>query len=388
MTSSSPTPFSLSSSPLIPSSLLPSNNTYYDGKFDNTLFVEAYQRNNKRGSIKNIRCFPTCGAEHKVRGFCGRSVLVTIRGCSELLTPNSNLISFLNFEPVKEPKFQIGDVTTLQELENNTRSKIQPMLPLIRGEPVHDAQLSPNLSSNTVVVMEFNRERRGWHYDWFSSKHSANESHHLRCSVFQKITTSPSTTKMVCVYSFTSPSFIIFSRRRRRIQISPTAPIATPIRSSANSTGNNNEKRVSYSQHRKRVAELQKLEVFTSVLNMTSSTTTTGNDNSSSHHYYSSSATNTSPCTPTDTASSSTPSTPTMNYETTTLSKMDLGVVDIHHLNCSHHHTNMKRSPQFITPNTTTTMIQIDTNKRQKLALATDEMHATHALLTMIERST
>jgi hypothetical protein len=33
-------------------------------------------------------------------------------------------------------------------------------------------------------------------------------------------------------------------------------------------------------------------------------------------------------------------------------------------------------------------VIQIDTRKRQKLALATDEMHATHALLTMIERTT
>jgi hypothetical protein len=31
------------------------------GSFDTSLFQSRYQRNNKRGGLKHLRCFPTCG---------------------------------------------------------------------------------------------------------------------------------------------------------------------------------------------------------------------------------------------------------------------------------------------------------------------------------------
>ena len=37
------------------------------------LFQARYQRNNKRGGLKNLRCFPTCAAMHREVSFFGRS---------------------------------------------------------------------------------------------------------------------------------------------------------------------------------------------------------------------------------------------------------------------------------------------------------------------------
>ena len=48
------------------------------------IFSTRYQRNNKRGGIKNMRCFPTCGDLHRERGFCGRSVGVLVNGVPDV----------------------------------------------------------------------------------------------------------------------------------------------------------------------------------------------------------------------------------------------------------------------------------------------------------------
>ena len=39
-------------------------------------FKESYQRNNKRGGHKNMRCFPHCGDNHTNNSFCGRPLRV------------------------------------------------------------------------------------------------------------------------------------------------------------------------------------------------------------------------------------------------------------------------------------------------------------------------
>jgi len=36
------------------------------GGFEMSIFKTRYQRNNKRGGLKNLRCFPSCGFRHKV----------------------------------------------------------------------------------------------------------------------------------------------------------------------------------------------------------------------------------------------------------------------------------------------------------------------------------
>lgn len=41
-------------------------------------FKSAYQRNNKRGGHKNLRCFPRCGENHTNNSFCGRSLRVNL----------------------------------------------------------------------------------------------------------------------------------------------------------------------------------------------------------------------------------------------------------------------------------------------------------------------
>ena len=55
------------------------NNVVSGGRFQDEMFRPRYQRNNKRGGLKNLRCFPTCAEVHKERGFCGRPVVVEIK---------------------------------------------------------------------------------------------------------------------------------------------------------------------------------------------------------------------------------------------------------------------------------------------------------------------
>lgn len=45
-----------------------------------TLCKRAYVRNNKRGGLKNLRCFPHCCLEgHNPLGFCGNHIYIVIK---------------------------------------------------------------------------------------------------------------------------------------------------------------------------------------------------------------------------------------------------------------------------------------------------------------------
>ena len=237
-----------------------------DGRFDETIFLPAYQRNNKRGGLKNLRCFPACGAEHRLRGFCGRSVLVTLKTAEPC--DARELFAWCNFEEVSgEPRFAVGSRVMLSDMDAQTRTKNEPTLPLIGGQVI-DAPVASVARDPRTVVMDFNRERRGWHYGWPSNKHTSNDRHYLRCSVFKADPAaaagpSGSSGALVCVATFTSPQFILFSRRRRRITVEPTAPIASPVK--VVTTENGTVRRVSYKAHKERAMAMQELEVVTSV---------------------------------------------------------------------------------------------------------------------------
>ena len=56
-----------------------------------SLFRDHYLRNNKRGGLKNLRCFPEClPIGHNPKGFCGHSVTATV--CSNNYLPAKSLL--------------------------------------------------------------------------------------------------------------------------------------------------------------------------------------------------------------------------------------------------------------------------------------------------------
>jgi hypothetical protein len=190
------------------------------GSFDRKIFKGLYQRNNKGGGLKNLRCFPSCGLRHQESGFCGRSVQVEVYHLSGLSTGTSGFRTWVEFVRRNDsPSFAPGEHVPLQRLQQMERSKEEPVKPLVRGERLDDK------CTDTVSAFEFNKERRGWHYGWASSKHTKNDEHALQCYVFQP-TADPN--QMLCRLVFQSPTFMLFSRRRHRFTLVPSAPCATP----------------------------------------------------------------------------------------------------------------------------------------------------------------
>ncbi|CAK8998408.1 X-ray repair cross-complementing protein 5 (ATP-dependent DNA helicase 2 subunit ku80), partial [Durusdinium trenchii] len=191
------------------------------GSFDNEIFKSRYQRNNKRGGLKNLRCFPSCGFRHKERGFCGRSVEVEVRHPAGVHT--ENFMCWAEFVKKGDPQpYTVGQTVLRRKMETQERTKDDPVLPLVRGDRLGDK------CTDTISAFEFNKERRGWHYGWASNKHTCNAEHVLQCYVFETNLRNPS--ELVCRAIFQSPSFMLFCRRRRRFTIAPSAPAAVPLK--------------------------------------------------------------------------------------------------------------------------------------------------------------
>lgn len=176
--------------------------------FEDANFEERYQRNNKRGGLKNLRCFPTCSVQHKERGFCGRSVVVNVQG--ELLrnSENSEIVAIAEFVPadLAVPTFKPGNSYEEDDIEKRVRTSDSPLKPLMRAVMVRkDAE-------DAKQVFEFNRRRKGWHYGWAANKHSCNTLHCLRVYILSRQADG----KLMCLSTFASSAFVLYCRRRRR----------------------------------------------------------------------------------------------------------------------------------------------------------------------------
>ena len=63
-----------------------------------TLCKDAYVRNNKRGGLKNLRCFPHCLSEgHNPLGFCGSSIYARVWLPSTVLTSQCVFLFLFRF---------------------------------------------------------------------------------------------------------------------------------------------------------------------------------------------------------------------------------------------------------------------------------------------------
>ena len=88
-----------------------------------------YLRNNKRGGLKNIRCFPEClPAGHHSKGFCGHRITAKCNSGRPL--PNGTILigCFVTWDDKRNiadaVSFQVGDEIKISELAKNTRKYI------------------------------------------------------------------------------------------------------------------------------------------------------------------------------------------------------------------------------------------------------------------------
>lgn len=168
-------------------------------------WTQRYQRNNKRTGLKNLRCFPYCSDDHKARGFCGRPVTIHMS-----LSPTDSVSDYMFYG-----EFVKADSTTNAEYSSiklhqaiaKERTKKDPFNPWYKGD-VTDTSSIPN-----IAVVEFNRQKKGWHYGWVSNKHSCDLEHLFRAYVFKKVSNDETFDLLMSV---NSPTFTLFCRRRQR----------------------------------------------------------------------------------------------------------------------------------------------------------------------------
>mmetsp|Transcript_20379 Transcript_20379/g.40063 ORF Transcript_20379/g.40063 Transcript_20379/m.40063 type:complete len:899 (+) Transcript_20379:876-3572(+) len=175
---------------------------------DAHLYTRRYQRNNKRSGLKNLRCFPLCSDEHKLRGFCGRPVYIEVDN-----PEHKRLRVFGEFVKLPnkgdaEPGLHIGDIVNKTQLTENMRTKTEQFNPWLEGESEDGAINSESNHARFVI----NKAKRGWHYGWVANKHTCESEHVLRAYVLEEVTAS----SLRVIMTHDTPSFTLFCRRRQR----------------------------------------------------------------------------------------------------------------------------------------------------------------------------
>ncbi|KDO24034.1 hypothetical protein SPRG_10822 [Saprolegnia parasitica CBS 223.65] len=178
-------------------------------RFDATaVFRPTYQRNNKKGGQKNLRCFPNCcNGLHAATGFCGGPVAVHL-DASDATKSYLLLAEFVPvFKGAPQSTLSIGHMYALETLRAQANKDADPLLPYFAG---HSMQTS----------YYFNPAKKGWHYGWMSNKHTSDREHVLCVHVLEEV----SETFGQCVDSLASPPFTVHCRRRSKTE-SPVVPI-------------------------------------------------------------------------------------------------------------------------------------------------------------------
>ena len=191
-------------------------------------FHHVYQRNNKRGGQKNLRCFPGCvNNVHRLTGFCGQPAQVRLSmelndlhlAPREGTMPQDPWILIAAFEQKRDtPSVDIGAAIPYDDALRYMKSKEFPLRPWYRGTCVK-VQASRERAGKPAEGIykwcikanyEINRRRKAWHYGWTSNKHRTDRMHVLRAYMFEKVDGD----LLVCRFSCSSSPFNLICRRR------------------------------------------------------------------------------------------------------------------------------------------------------------------------------
>ena len=172
-----------------------------------------YVRNNKRGGLKNLRCFPRClDKGHNRNGFCGRPLNVELQ-ISAREFRKSQFVAYGRFT-LADPTGQdngsiISQFKTYRSLDimNMTKTKDDNSMPLYKSTP------STNTAGKSHGAIVFRFSPTSWHYGWRSSKHMKDSAHVFRVFCF---IVSPDRKLLKCVAVTETSWFTLASSKRAK----------------------------------------------------------------------------------------------------------------------------------------------------------------------------
>ncbi|GBG33359.1 Hypothetical Protein FCC1311_095822 [Hondaea fermentalgiana] len=191
------------------------------GSFDEHLFVDRYQRNNKCSGLKNLRCFPNCGPTHQPRKFCGQGITfhASYKPSACELQPQAGtgapqFVAFGRFDTALGlyKDVEIGSLASLEAIQAKERKRGRPLAPWYPS----CQETAPSAENDSVLIdFKFNsKEHQGWHYDWVATKYTCDTLHVFNVYIF----VVESGDNIRCVGKFSSPAFQLYCRRRQRFR--------------------------------------------------------------------------------------------------------------------------------------------------------------------------
>ncbi|OQS01075.1 hypothetical protein THRCLA_05780 [Thraustotheca clavata] len=180
--------------------------TFIDGQGVPLAFKPLYYRNNKKGGIRNMRCFPQCkrGA-HTTTSFCGDILRIHVQFSHGAQT---RIHGFARFRSVLDhsPALRVGMILNPNVIYDHLRSKERPKEMWMHTKPIE-------YSSPTHVIFEIRPSERSlsWHYGFNGPNPQVqkNSTHYLEIGFFVDCPAS----QFLCIGVAQTPHFRIASSR-------------------------------------------------------------------------------------------------------------------------------------------------------------------------------
>ncbi|OQS00605.1 hypothetical protein ACHHYP_03288 [Achlya hypogyna] len=196
---------SLPSSPSPAEAPLVEQATFVDGHGVPLAFKALYYRNNKKGGIRNLRCFPQCkrGA-HTTTSFCGDLLRVQVYFSAEA---RPRVLGFARFRSAMDhtPALRVGLSVNPSAIYDHLRSKEHPKEMWMQTKPVE-------VVSPTHVVYEIRPSERSlsWHYGFHGPNPQIQKSntHFLEIGFFVE-----RDGRFLCIGAAQTPHFRVASSR-------------------------------------------------------------------------------------------------------------------------------------------------------------------------------
>ncbi|KDO30974.1 hypothetical protein SPRG_04162 [Saprolegnia parasitica CBS 223.65] len=180
--------------------------TFIDGHGIPLAFKSLYYRNNKKGGIRNMRCFPQCkrGA-HTTTSFCGDLLRLQVHFNTET---RPRILGFARFRSAMDtaPPLRAGMEIDARMITDHLRSKESPKEMWMQTKPVE-------FVSPTHVVYEIRPSERtlSWHYGFHggNAQMQKNHTHFLEIGFFIEAGDG----RLRCIGAAQTPQFRVASSR-------------------------------------------------------------------------------------------------------------------------------------------------------------------------------
>mmetsp|Transcript_12244 Transcript_12244/g.22724 ORF Transcript_12244/g.22724 Transcript_12244/m.22724 type:complete len:930 (-) Transcript_12244:70-2859(-) len=234
-------------------SKMPGEDQAYELSFTSgKAFGKSYQRNNKKGGKKHLRCFPWCGPNHRQSNACEARLNVRLNARHKLRPRSYVLLArFLSLEEDNKTECEedlidkLGDLKLGQEIPASVLTKFvrtldEPLLPFYRAEWV------PGTGEADENVLDFEFREKAWHYGWKGGRYTQSKSHVLRIYLLESSEEVPVNGKLdwmdkdvtfTCVARSQSTRFTVYSSRSApkpnngRTDIASSSDVVVPVNS-------------------------------------------------------------------------------------------------------------------------------------------------------------